>query len=370
MTTTTARRPQVDEAAIAARAQKLQETLTNLRSQLSAQQAQPTMTAPEVATPVVQTDRNPDRPQSLDEMVGQTDVRLRLQCVLSAAVVRGERMAHVLVDGPPGFGKTSMAELVAQELGVPLISTTGMLLKRAQDLTGLVMSHEGPACLFIDECHAMGTGALEATYQLLEDGKLDLLSSSGPNTVATTRRFPDLVIVGATTRIGLLSQPFRDRFGLKLTMSEYSQDELGEIVARHWKSRGVKFFKDENLQVAQRSRGVPRNCVTISNRVMDYAAITESPNVITSGTVAKACDLFGINSLGLTAHDMKVLNVLTGEFAGRSIGLDALAAQCDVDAKTISETVEPYLARQGWLIRTGRGRLATAAAYELMKESA
>ena len=356
--------------AIAKRADALTNTLRTLREQLVSRPA-PTKTSEpvkndNVVTPIVAT--NPNRPKSLDEMVGQRDVRLRLQTVLTAAKVRGERMSNVLVSGPAGYGKTSLAELVAQELDVPLISTTGMLLKRSQDLTGLVMSAaEGSACLFIDECHAMGTGAAEAAYQLLEDGKLDLLSSSGPNTVATTLTVPNLVVVAATTRIGLLSQPFRDRFGLKLTMSDYTQTELAEIVARYWKSRNVKHFRNESAEVAKRSRGVPRNCVTLANRVMDYAAVTESPHAITSGMVAKACDLFGINSLGLDANDVKVLTALTGEFCGRSIGLDALSAHCDIDAKTISETVEPYLSRCGWLLRTGRGRLATADAYEVMK---
>lgn len=349
-----------------ARAEALAERLKVLREQLAAK-SEPTDMPVTYVPPVVQSDRNPDRPQSLEEMIGQADVRLRLQTVLSAAMLRGERMSHVLISGPPGFGKTSLAELVAGELGVPMISTSGILLKRAQDVTGLVMRVEGPAVLWIDECHSMGASAAEAAYQILEDGKIDLLASSGPDTVATTHTLPDLVIVAATTRIGLLSQPFRDRFGLKLTMSDYSQDELGEIVARYWKSRGVKHFRDEHLQVAQRSRGVPRNCVTLANRVLDYAAVADSPNVITSGMVAKACDLFGINSLGLDANDMRVLSALTGEFCGRSIGLDALAAHCDIDAKTISETVEPFLSRSGWIIRTGRGRLATSAAYELMK---
>lgn len=376
---------QVSQDRIAARAKELQDKLSTLRAQLQNRaeaesgkvptppqksKANSIFALPEQAAERLQVpDRNPDRPQNLEEMIGQTEVVMRLRTRIAGAQLRGERMSHVLISGAPGMGKTSLAEIVATELECPLISTTGMLLKRSQDLAGLIMGSTdgGPAVLWIDEAHALGSSAAEAAYQILEDGKLDVLASSGPNTVATTYRVPNLVVVAATTRMGLLSQPFRDRFGLKLVMDEYSQDELAEIVARYWKSRGVKHFKGETHQVAQRSRNVPRNAVTMANLVLDYAAVTESPKVITTGMVAKAADLFGIDSLGLDSNDRRVLGALTGEFCGRSIGIDALAAHCDIDAKTISETIEPFLSRSGWLLRTGRGRLATAAAYDLMR---
>ena len=313
------------------------------------------------------TDRNPDRPQSLDEIIGQAEVIMQLRTVITGAVLRGQRMSHVLISGSPGMGKTSLAEIVATELEMPLLSTTGMLLKRAQDVAGLVMSTQGPAVLFVDEVHAMGGNASEACYQILEDGKIDILAGSGPNTVATTRRAPDLIVVGATTAMGLLSQPFRDRFGLKLVMTEYTPDELATIVARYWKHHGAKFAKDEALQVAARCRGVPRNAVTLANRVLDYASVVDAES-ITPGTVANASHVFGIDNRGLESNDRKVLTALTGEFCGRAVGLDALAAYCDIDKRTVQDAVEPFLCRSGWMIRTRTGRLATDTAYDLVKE--
>lgn len=367
--TTAVRNPKQDDALIAQRAERLQETLTKLRGQIADQEAQEPNQAIVAPAPVIveQFQRNTDRPETLDDIIGQSSVVLQLKVATAGAVIRQERMSHVLICGQSGFGKTSLAEAIATDLGVPMIATNGMMLKKPSDLTSLLMRVSGPTLLWVDEIHSAHRTVMETLFGVLEDSRLDLLQGSGDSVMAMSHALPDLIVVAATTRMGLLPEPFRNRFGLTLTMSDYSDEELGEIAGRFWKSKNIKFMKDENLQVARRSRGVPRNCMNLAKRVMGFAAVSESPNLITSGMVAKACAIFEVDENGLDQTDRKILFALTNDFAGRPIGLDQLGSHLGLESKTISDNHEGFLSRRGLLIRTGRGRMATPAAYELMK---
>jgi Holliday junction DNA helicase RuvB len=356
-------------AAAHAKAEQLRRTLETLREQLSqrpkAPDVQPVANSPKTTIPPRPT--NPNRPKSLDEVIGQNNVLMQLRTVIAGTQLRGEQMGHVLISGPAGTGKTSIAEVIASELGLPIISTTGMVLKKSNDLIGLLVKMDGPCILFVDECHAMSKVCIETTYTVLEDAKIDLLGGSGPTTVATTKALPGLIFVGATTAPGKLTVPFRDRFALHLQMQDYSEDELRQVVARFWKSRGVKHFKNEALQVARMSKGVPRNAVRLAGRVLDFAAVQGSPDLVTTGMVAEALDVFGIDANGLDGTDRRILGALTEAFMGKATGLDNLAMFLDIDPSTLSEQFEPWLVRRGLIVRTGRGRTATAAAYDLMR---
>lgn len=364
----------IDPAEVQRRADRLSATLATLRGQLAERQA--TTKPPDAPkSGVVMNDRpvtiqksaNADRPSSIDEMVGQSEVTMQLRTVIAGAILRGTKVPNILISGSPGYGKSSLAAIVASEIGCPMVSTTGMLMKKVSDVIGLISScADGPAVLFIDECHQMSKAACEVTYQVMEDSRLDLLAGTGPDAQATTRELPDLVIVAATTQPGKLAAPWRDRFGAQFVMVEYSDDELSEIIARFWKARKVQVFKGETLELARRSRGTPRRAIALANRVLDYVAVNDQPGV-TTGTVANACGVFGVDDRGHDDVDRRILAALTGPFSGKAVGLDSLAAFLDMEPSTIQDQHESFLVRGGYVVRTGRGRTATAAAYELMR---
>jgi Holliday junction DNA helicase RuvB len=294
---------------------------------------------------------------------------MQLRTVIAGAQLQGRRIPHCLLVGGPGLGKTTLAQIVADEVGVELIRTSGMQLKKSADLVGLLLATEGkPCCVFIDEIHAAKKECQETIYGLLEDGAIDVLGGSGPDTVATTQALPGVIIVGATTAPGKLTQPFRDRFGFIGVMGEYSQTEIATIVQRFWKSRDVKSFKGETMAVAQRAKGVPRRAIHLAERVLDFAAISESETV-NSGMTADALSIFGIDSNGLDRQDIAVLRCLVKDFSGRPTGVDAIAQRLCMDVSTLSDSIEPYLAQAGYLVRTKGGRVATAKAHELVRST-
>jgi Holliday junction DNA helicase RuvB len=362
----------VVEADILRRAKAQAGGLENLR-QWAQGKAQPRQTAPKApqASPAVP--KAPpsikDRPQAIQEIVGQKNLVGRLQMVCAGATLRGTPMPHCLISGPAGFGKTTLAQIIAKELKAELIVTAGMVLKRSNDLVGLLVKIDGPTILFIDEIHAMAKIAQEQLYTALEDGKIDILGGHGMDTVAYTHELPNLVVVGATTRPGLLTTPLRDRFGFQAVMDDYAAEELAEIVTRAWDRVNVPCEHAEALTVAERCKGVPRRALHLAERVLDYQAVMGTEG-ITEGLAAAALELFGINEAGLDEADFKILDALTSRFAGKSVGLDALSQALDMDAKTLAEQYEPYLVRMGYMARAKGGRMATAEAYEFMKEQA
>lgn len=359
----------LDPVEVQRRADKLTATLNTLRGQLANRPDVPTTDKPVTVTKTKapETIKNPNRPTSLDEMVGQNEITMQLRTVIAGARLRGVEIPHVLLTGPAGYGKTTLAEIIADEVGAPLTSTTGMLLKKPADLVGLLVKTAGaPAVLFIDEVHAMPKAAQETLYTVLEDAKIDILTSSGADAEASTQYLPQLVVVAATTAPGKLTVPFRDRFGVQLAMETYTDSDLAEIVTRFWKARGVKAFKGEAMAVALRAKGTPRRAITLATRVLDFAAIQEREHVLT-GTTAEALSVFGIDGNGLDGTDYKILNALTTTFVGKTVGLDSLAIFCDLDPATVSEQIEPYLVRRGLVLKTGRGRAASAAALDLMR---
>jgi Holliday junction DNA helicase RuvB len=314
-------------------------------------------------------ERNPNRPKSLDEVVGQRELLTQLRIVLNGAMMRDQPIPNILLSGPAGCGKTSLAEIISEAIGATLVPTTGMMLKKPSDLVALLVKTEGPTVLFVDEIHAMSKPAMECLYTVMEDRKIDLLSGSGADTMTHTHLLPHLVVVGATTRAGLLATPFRDRFGFAGVMSEYTQDELAQIVGRFWTRQGMQHAQAETFALAQRSKNVPRRALHLAARVLDYATVMRLDEIV-DGTVANALMVFGIDENGLDNIDFKIVSALTKDFAGRTIGLDALALFLDLDAKTLADAHEPYLARAGLLIRAKTGRMATPAAYELTREEA
>lgn len=350
-----------------AHAARVEKDLKALRAQLVADQLVPVKPVLEVVPDIPVTPANPNRPKSIDEMVGQTELLTQLRIVITGALLRDTKVPNILISGAAGHGKTSLAEVIADEIMADLVPTTGMMLKKPSDLVGLLIKVEGPTVLFIDEIHTMSRLAQETLYTVLEDAKIDVIGGSGNDASMNVHTLPHLVVVGATTRPGMLEVPFRDRFGFQGVMSEYSDLELSEIVTRLWTRHNVTASDDEALELARRSKGVPRRAIHLGERVMDYAAV-RGLETIEQGTVANALAIFGIDDNGLDDVDFKIITALTKDFAGRAIGLEALAQLLDLDERTLTDQYEPYLARSGLLVRSRSGRIATPAAYAMTRE--
>lgn len=324
----------------------------------------PTPSAPPTPPPSVR-----DRPVELDAIVGQAALVDQLKMVCRGAQVRGTPMPHVLLSGPPGLGKTTLAGVIAHTLGSELVTTTGMMMRKPADVVGLLIKSTGKGqgtVLFVDEVHAMSKPATEVLYEALEDAKVSTIMGSGTEAVAYTHELPGFVCVGATTDPGKLAQPFRDRFGYQGVLEEYSTEEIATIVERAWARVSVGFGPEEPFELALRSKGVPRRALHLAERVLDYAAV-EGEGPVTEGLVATALARFGIDEAGLDEVDFKILTALTGNFAGRSVGLDSLAQYLNMDPTTLSKQYEPFLVRSELVTRLKGGRMATPKAYELLE---
>lgn len=307
------------------------------------------------------------RPDELDELVGQSELRARLAIVMRGAQLRGTRPPHVLLSGPPGTGKTTLGHIVAHELGAELVATSGPMLRRGGDLAGILCSlpAEGVSVVFIDEIHRLPSVVEEVLYEALEDGTLSLVVGNGNEARSVKLPLPSFVVVGATTKPGALSQPFRDRFGFHGVTAPYSDEEIAEIVARHWRRACQSWGFDATMAVAKRSKGVPRLALHLAERVLDVTALEDSG--ITGATATRALEAFGIGEHGLDEVDWRILEALCVTFAGRAIGLEALAQAIDVDSATIEREHEGSLVRGGLVVRTHSGRMATERAYELVR---
>ncbi|WP_018860531.1 Holliday junction branch migration DNA helicase RuvB [Thioalkalivibrio sp. ALJ3] len=298
------------------------------------------------------------RPKRLDDYTGQPRVVEQLGLFIEAARGRGEALDHTLVAGPPGLGKTTLAHIVANELGVGLRQTSGPVLERAGDLAAILTALEPQDVLFVDEIHRLPTVVEEILYPALEDGQLDIVIGEGPAARSIKVDLPPFTLVGATTRAGLLSAPLRDRFGIVQRLDHYTVTDLAHIVSRAAGLLGVGIEPDGAAEIARRGRGTPRLANRLLRRVRDYAEVRAS-GVITAEVAGQALDLLAIDASGLDAQDRRLLEVLVEKFDGGPVGVESLATALNEDRGTLEDVVEPFLIQQGYLQRTPRGRQAT-----------
>ena len=303
------------------------------------------------------------RPKYLNDYLGQQKVKESLSILIDAAKARGEVADHILFSGPPGLGKTTLASVVANEMGSSIRVTSGPAIVRVGDLTSILTTLEEGDVLFIDEIHRMNRSVEEVLYPAIEDFALDVILGEGP--AARTARLPlaRFTLIGATTRTGLLTGPLRDRFGVSYRMEYYSPEELAAIVRRSAAILGVAVEDDGALEIARRSRGTPRLANRLLKRVRDFVQV-RGDGVVTEDAARAALDFFEVDHIGLDAVDNRLLEVLCVQFSGRPVGLTTLAAALSEDPDTVEDVYEPYLMRQGLIMRTPKGRQATARAWE------
>jgi holliday junction DNA helicase RuvB len=302
------------------------------------------------------------RPRSLDEFVGQERVREQLSLVLRAAQRRGRPPDHVLLSGPPGLGKTTLAMIIATELGMPMRITSGPAIQHAGDLAAILSSLSEGEVLFLDEIHRMARPAEEMLYMAMEDFRVDVIVGKGPGATAIPLDIPHFTLVGATTRAGLLPSPLRDRFGFTGHMEFYSPAELERVLHRSARLLDVALTVDGGREIAGRSRGTPRIANRLLRRVRDYAQV-RADGVVNHGTAHAALAVYEVDSHGLDRLDRAVLDALLRRFSGGPVGLSTLAVAVGEEPETVGEVAEPFLVRAGLLARTPRGRVATALAW-------
>ena len=302
------------------------------------------------------------RPRSLDEVVGQGRVREQLGLVLEAARMRDRPPDHVLLSGPPGLGKTTLAMIIAHELSMPLRLTSGPAITHAGDLAAILSGMNEGDVLFVDEIHRMSRPAEEMLYMAMEDFRVDVVIGKGPGATAIPLEIPPFTLVGATTRAGLLPGPLRDRFGFTARLEFYEPHELDTIVHRSAGLLGVELTADGSAEIASRSRGTPRIANRLLRRVRDYAQV-RADGTVTLDVARRALDLYEVDELGLDRLDLSVVDVLCRRFGGGPVGVSTLAVAVGEERETVEEVAEPFLVRIGFLARTPRGRVATAAAW-------
>ncbi len=303
------------------------------------------------------------RPKSLVEYIGQDKVKENLKIYITAAKQRKESLDHVLLYGPPGLGKTTLAGIIAREMGVNLRVTSGPAIEKQGDLVAILTSLEEGDVLFIDEIHRLPRNVEEILYPAMEDYSLDIIIGKGPSARSIRIDVPHFTLVGATTRSGQLTAPLRDRFGMLLRLDLYSPEQLSQIIVRSAGILGIETDMDGALEIASRSRGTPRIANRLLKRVRDIAQV-EFNGVINEITASAALSRFEIDELGLDEFDRRMLNIIITNYSGGPVGLDTLAAAIGEEAVTIEDVYEPYLMQIGFLTRTARGRCVTKLAYD------
>ena len=303
------------------------------------------------------------RPRALDDYIGQEKIKGNLRLFIEAARGRGEALDHVLFYGPPGLGKTTLANIVASEMGVNIKSTSGPVIERPGDLAAILTNLEPHDVLFIDEIHRISHVVEEILYPAMEDFQLDIIIGQGPSARSIKLDLPRFTLVGATTRAGLLSSPLRDRFGVISRLEFYTDNELATIITRSSRILGMKIDPEGASELARRSRGTPRIANRLLRRVRDYAQV-RADGVITLNVVRETLALLEIDKMGFDNMDRMILLTIIDKFGGGPVGLDTIAAAISEESDTIEDVYEPYLIQNGFLNRTPRGRVATLAAYQ------
>lgn len=303
------------------------------------------------------------RPRTLDEYIGQGQLKENLKVFISAAKQRGEPIDHCLFYGPPGLGKTTLAHIIANEMGVKLRATSGPSLERAGDLAAILTNLDDGDVLFIDEIHRLSPAVEETLYPAMEDFHLDLVIGHGPGARTIKLEVPRFTLVGATTRTGLLTSPLRDRFGISARLEYYSEEEILQILQRAVSILGLRVEQEGALEIARRSRGTPRVANRLLRRVRDFAQV-EGDGVITKEVASRALDRLGLDPMGLDAMDQAILRTVIERFQGGPVGIETICAALSEEKDTIEEVYEPFLLQKGLLQRTPRGRVATVLAYE------
>ena len=302
------------------------------------------------------------RPRLLGDFVGQTKLKENLGVFVSAARARGEALDHVLFYGPPGLGKTTMAHIIANELGSAVRTTSGPIIDKSGDLAAILTNLEERDVLFIDEIHRLPAAVEEILYPAMEDYHIDIMIGQGPSARSVRLDLPRFTLIGATTRAGLLTSPLRDRFGVILRFDFYSPEDLATIVTRSARILGVKLTPDGAAEISRRSRGTPRVANRLLRRVRDYAEV-RADGVITEEVASRGLAMLEIDSRGFDKMDRRILLTIIEKFGGGPVGIDAIASALHEERDAIEDLYEPYLISEGFLNRTPRGRVATSAAY-------
>ncbi len=303
------------------------------------------------------------RPKLLADYTGQAHVKAQMEIFIPAAKKRGEPLDHLLIFGPPGLGKTTLANIVANEMGVSIRTTSGPVLEKAGDLAALLTNLEENDVLFIDEIHRLSPVVEEILYPAMEDYQLDIMIGEGPAARSIKLDLPAFTLIGATTRAGALTSPLRDRFGIVQRLEFYNVKDLTEIVSRSAHFLNLTIDHQGAIEVAQRSRGTPRIANRLLRRVRDYADI-KTDGIVNQDTAAKALEMLEVDNEGFDIMDRKLLRAIIDKFMGGPVGLDNVAAAIGEERETIEDVIEPFLIQQGFLQRTPRGRIATDRAYQ------
>ncbi len=323
------------------------------------------MTEPD---PTLRPERQPEdrdralRPQGLEEFIGQAEARANLRVFIESAKQRGEAMDHTLFHGPPGLGKTTLAQIMSRELGVNFRMTSGPVLAKAGDLAAILTNLEARDVLFIDEIHRLNPAVEEVLYPAMEDYELDLVIGEGPAARTVRIELQPFTLVGATTRLGLLTTPLRDRFGIPTRLEFYTVPELNEIVKRGARLLGAPADEDGAMEIARRARGTPRIAGRLLRRVVDFA-IVEGDGRVTRALADRALTRLGVDNLGLDGADRRYLKLIAESYGGGPVGIETLSAALSESRDALEEVIEPYLLQQGLIQRTPRGRMLAQAAW-------